>query len=360
MRVTVREVAQLLGGTVIGDEQQALTGISSLTEANPGDISFLANPKYESYLGETKATAVLVASPHKAANIIQIVVSNPDFAFARVVATFGPKAVPPPVGIHPTAVIGERVKVGANPAIGPYAVIADGVVIGDNAVIYPHVYLGHECAIGNDCTLYPQVSVRERCQVGNRVILHSGVVIGSDGFGYASVEGVHHKIPQVGIVVVEDDVEIGANSCLDRARFGKTRIGKGTKIDNLVQIAHNVETGHHCIIVAQVGVAGSTKLGNYVTLAGQAGISGHLTIGDHAIVTGKAGVSKSIPPRLVVRGSPAQEIKSAQSQEVAVRRLPATQATVKELLLRVTELERRLAALTTPGNQPGGDTGKQA
>jgi UDP-3-O-[3-hydroxymyristoyl] glucosamine N-acyltransferase len=185
------------------------------------------------------------------------------------------------------------------------------------------------------------------------VILHSGVVIGSDGFGYASVEGVHHKIPQVGIVVVEDDVEIGANSCLDRARFGRTRIGKGTKIDNLVQVAHNVETGHHCIIVAQVGVAGSTKLGNYVTLAGQAGISGHLTIGDHAIVTGKAGVSKSIPPRLVVRGSPAQEIKAAQAQEVAVRRLPATQVTVKELLLRVAELERRLANVAPVGGTTG-------
>ena len=346
MRVTVRDVAHLVGGTVIGDDQKLLTGISSLTEANPGDISFLANPKYESYLKETKATAVLVATAQENVPLIQIVVPNPDFAFARVVASFGPKAVPPPPGIHASAVIGENVRIGANPAIGPYAVVCDNVVIGDNAVIYPHVYIGHESIIGNDCTCYPHVSVRERSQLGNRVILHSGVVIGSDGFGYASVEGVHHKIPQVGIVVIEDDVEIGANSSLDRARFGKTRIGKGTKIDNLVQIAHNVETGHHCIIVAQVGVAGSTKLGNYVTLAGQAGISGHLTIGDHAIVTGKAGVSKSIPPRLVVRGSPAQEIKSAQAQEVAVRRLPATQATVKDLLARVAELERRLAAMT--------------
>jgi UDP-3-O-[3-hydroxymyristoyl] glucosamine N-acyltransferase len=348
MRVTVRDIAHLLGGTVIGDDQQTISGISSLTEANPGDISFLANPKYEAYLKETKATAVLVAAAHADAPIIQIVVPNPDFAFARVVATFGPKAVPPPPGIHPTAIIGEQVKIGANPAIGPYAVINDNVTIGDNAVIYAHVYVGHESAIGNDCTLYPQVSIRERSVLGNRVILHSGVVIGSDGFGYASVEGVHHKIPQVGIVVIEDDVEIGANSCLDRARFGRTRIGKGTKIDNLVQIAHNVETGHHCIVVAQVGVAGSTKLGNYVTLAGQAGISGHISIGDHAIVTGKAGVSKSIPARLVVRGSPAQEIKAAQAQEVAVRRLPATQATVKDLLARVAELERRLAALTPP------------
>lgn len=363
MRVTVREVAHLVGGTVIGDETQVLTGISSLTEANPGDVSFLANPKYETYLGETKAAAVLVANQHKAPNLVQIVVPNPDFAFARVVATYGPKAVPPPRGIHPTAMVGERVTLGTNIAVGPYVVIADGAAIGDNTVIYPHVYIGHETTIGTDSTIYPQVSIRERCVIGSRVILHSGVVIGSDGFGYASVEGVHHKIPQVGIVVVEDDVEIGANTCLDRARFGRTRIGKGTKIDNLVQIAHNVETGHHCIIVAQVGVAGSTKLGNYVTLAGQAGISGHLTIGDHAIVTGKAGVSKNIPPRMVVRGSPAQEIKACQAQEVAVRRLPATQGAVKELQARVAELERRLAALAPVPSSPtghGGVTGKPA
>lgn len=358
MRVTVREVAQLVGGTVIGDEHQPLSGINSLTEAKPGDISFLANPKYDTYLSETKATAVLVASAQKAPNIIQVVVSNPDFAFARVVATYGPKAVPPPVGIHPTAIIGDRVRLGANLAIGAYVVIADNAAIGDNTIIYPHVYIGHETQIGTDCMIYPQVSVRERCLIGNRVIIHSGVVIGSDGFGYASVEGVHHKIPQVGIVVIEDDVEIGANTCLDRARFGRTRIGKGTKIDNLVQIAHNVETGHHCIIVAQVGVAGSTKLGNYVILSGQAGISGHLTIGDHAIVTGKAGVSKNIPPRVVVRGSPAQEIKACQSQEVAVRRLPQTQQTVKELLLRVAELERRIAALGgAPAPASGGGEG---
>jgi UDP-3-O-[3-hydroxymyristoyl] glucosamine N-acyltransferase len=270
-----------------------------------------------------------------------------------VVASYGPKAVPPPPGIHPTAVIGERVTLGQQLTIGAYVVIADGAVIGDRTVIYPHVYIGNETVLGTDCLIYPQVSIRERCQLGHRVILHSGVVIGSDGFGYASVEGVHHKIPQVGTVVVEDDVEIGANTCLDRARFGRTRIGKGTKIDNLVQIAHNVETGHHCIIVGQAGVAGSTKLGDHVTLAGQCGISGHLQIGDHAIVTGKAGVSKNVPPRAVVRGSPAQEIKSCQMQEIAVRRLPQTQVVVKELIARIAELERRLAALSGPAG-PGG------
>jgi UDP-3-O-[3-hydroxymyristoyl] glucosamine N-acyltransferase len=345
MRVTVRDIARLVGGTVQGDENLPITGISSLTEARPGDISFLANPKYESFLGETRASAVLVSTAYPMQNLVQIVVGNPDFAFARVVATYGPKAVPPPPGVHPSVVIGERVRLGRNVAIGAYAVIADGASIGDNSVLYPHVYVGNDTHIGEDCLVYPQVVIRERCEIGDRVILHSGVVIGSDGFGYASVEGVHHKIPQVGVVVIEDDVEIGANTCLDRARFGRTRIGKGTKIDNLVQIAHNVESGHHCIFVGQCGIAGSTKIGNHVILSGQSGIGGHLTIGDHAIVTGKAGVSKNIPPHLVVRGTPAQEIKAAQVQEVAVRRLPATQAVVKDLQARVTDLERRLAAL---------------
>ncbi len=350
MRVTVRDIAGVVGGTVIGDGDQVITGISSLSEASPGDISFLANPKYAQYVAETRATAVLVtaAQPEAASrggSLAQIVVANADFAFAKVVATFGPRAVPPPPGVHATAVIGERVRLGKNVAIGAYVVIGDQAEIGDNTILYPHVYIGVEAALGSDCLIYPQVSIRERCRLGSRVIVHSGAVIGSDGFGYASVEGVHHKIPQVGTVVVEDDVEIGANTAIDRARFGKTKIGKGTKIDNLVQIAHNVETGSHCIVISQVGIAGSTRLGNHVTIAGQAGIVGHVTIGDQAIVTAMSGVSKSVPPKMVVRGIPAQEIKSAQASEIALRRLPGTQAQVKELLARVSELEKRLAEL---------------
>ena len=358
MRVSVRDIAAVVGGVVSGDAGQMISGISSLTEAKAGDISFLANPKYAPYLADTKASAVLVSSEHqlpgRTSPLAQIVVASPDHAFARVVEHFGPKAVPPPAGIHPTAIIGDAVKLGANLAIGAYVVIGDGASVGDGSVIYPHVVVGAEAVIGEHCLVYPMVTIRERCRLGNRVILHSGAVVGADGFGYAAVEGVHHKIPQVGIVVIEDDVEIGANSTIDRARFGRTRIGKGTKIDNLVQIAHNVEIGNHCIIVAQVGIAGSTKLGNSVTLAGQCGISGHLTIGDQATVTGQSGVSKSVPPGIVVRGSPAQEMRAAQSLEIAVRRLPGTQVLVKDLVQRVAELERRLAALAhgssgTPG-----------
>jgi len=345
LRVTVAHIAELLGGTVRGDGATIITGISSLTEAQPGDISFLANPKYAPFLAETRASAVLVAAPQAADQLVQIVVTNPDHAFARLVATYGPQSAKMPVGVHPMAVIGEDVYLGADVTVGPYAVIADGARIGERTVIYPHVYIGASARVGGDCLLYPHVSVRERCSLGDRVILHSGVVIGSDGFGYATVEGVHQKIPQVGIVVIEDDVEIGANTTIDRARFDKTRIGKGTKIDNLVQIAHNVETGRHCLIVSQTGIAGSTKLGNHVTLAGRSAIGGHLTIGDQAIVTALAGVSKHVPPKAVVRGYPAQEIKSAQAQEVAVRRLPQTQATVKALTAQIALLEARLAKL---------------
>ncbi|MBA2479643.1 MAG: UDP-3-O-(3-hydroxymyristoyl)glucosamine N-acyltransferase [Planctomycetes bacterium] len=347
MRVTVRDIAGVVGGSIIGDADQLVTGISSLTEAASGDISFLANPKYAPYLAETKATAVLVASAQETGRPIpvQIVVANPDFAFATVVATFGPKAVPPPTGVHPTAIVGERVRLGSGVAIGAYVVIGDDAQIGEQTVLYPHVYVGNEARIGANCLIYPQVSIRERCRLGDRVIIHPGAVVGSDGFGYATVEGVHHKIPQVGVVIVEDDVEIGANTTIDRARFGKTSIGKGTKIDNLVQIAHNVEIGRHCFLVSQAGVAGSTRLGNHVTLAGQCGLAGHLTIGDQAVVTGQSGVSKSVPPKMVVRGSPAQEFKTAQATEIAVRRLPNTQAQVKDLLARVAELEKRLALL---------------
>ena len=344
MRATVREIAALVGGQVVGDGEQLITGVGGLADAGPGDISFLANPKYVALLPETRATAVLVPSAQPGApRLVQIVVADPSQAFAAVIAAYGPRAPSVAVGIHPTAVIGDRAVVGAGASIGPYAVIAEGARVGSRSVIYPHAYVGSEASVGVDCTIYPHASVRERCRVGDRVILHSGVVIGSDGFGYATVQGVHHKIPQVGIVVVEDDVEVGANTAIDRARFGTTRIGKGTKIDNLVQIAHNVDIGAHCLIIAQVGIAGSTRLGHHVTLGGQCGVTGHVHIGDHSMVTAKSGISKDVPPKTIMRGSPAQENSLGKAQEVAVRRLPQTQATVKELTARIAALEAKLA-----------------
>lgn len=343
MEFTVADVAALVNGSVVGDDQLKLTGISSLAEATPGDISFLANEKYAPFLQETKATAVLVAKEQDVKSLVQIVVKDPDYAFAKVVEVFVPAVGLPEPGIHPTAVIGDGVQMGDNVTVGPYSVIADNAIIGDNSVIYPHVYIGNESTIGTDCVFFPHVTIRERSSIGNRVIIHSGAVVGSDGFGYATVEGVHNKIPQVGVVIIEDDVEIGANTTIDRARFGRTFIGQGTKIDNMVQVAHNVEIGAHCILVAQSGVAGSTKLGHHTTVAGQTGISGHLKIGDFVMIAARSGVTKNIPSKTAVMGFPAGDLKTQKNKEVAMRRLPGTIETVKALEKRIAALEAALA-----------------
>lgn len=358
MSASVEQLAGAVSGSVIPVAGQSesdarkriVTGVGGLGEAKIGDLSFLANPKYVGLLASTAAGVVLVREARPPLpNSVQIVVANPDFSLAQLVATFGPQPMPPPIGIHPSAVVGDRVRLGKHVRIGPYAVIGDECDIGEGSVIYSHVMVGSQVRIGADCVLYPQVSVRERCSLGNRVILHNGAVIGSDGFGFTTIEGVHRKIPQVGIVIIEDDVEIGANSTIDRARFGRTRIGAGSKIDNLVQIAHNVEIGPHAIIAAQVGIAGSTKLGHHVTLAGQAGVAGHLVVGDQATLTGRAGLTKNLPNGMVARGLPAQEYKSQIAQEIAVRKLPETIDRLRAIELRVIELERQLAAANARG-----------
>ena len=351
MQFRVKDVAEFLGGTIVGDSETLVSGIAGLPEAKAGDLSFLSNPKYAGHMATTLASAVLVAEAVPGVRPAQIVVDSPDFAFAKLVTAYGPKPMHPALGIHPTAVIGDGVVLGKEPRIGAYAVIGDKAVLGDNVVVYPHVTLGCELVLGNDCVVYAGVVIRERCRVGHRVTIQPGAVIGSDGFGYALMDGKHQKIPQVGIVVIEDDVEIGANTTIDRARFGKTRIGAGTKIDNLVQIAHNVEIGNHCLIIAQVGIAGSTHLGNYVTLAGQVGVAGHLTLGDQTMAGGQAGISKSLPANAKVRGSPAIDFKQSLGQEIAVRRLLGTQSLLKRLEQRVLELEQRLAQSDREGQR---------
>ncbi len=353
MRVTAAEIATALNGSVVGDGAVEVTGINSLNEAQPGDISFLANPKYVPALATTKASVVLVAAQMpEASKMVQIVVGSPDFAFAQVMMFYGPKPTQLKPGIHPTAVIGEGVHLGQFVAIGPHAVIGDRVTIGDGSVIHAQVAVCEDAVIGSGCVLFPQVVVREACRLGDRVILHPGVVVGSDGFGYATIDGVHYKNPQIGIVVIEDDVEIGSNTAIDRARIGKTRIGRGTKIDNLVQIAHNVEIGEHCIVVAQAGIAGSTRLGHHVMLGGQCGIIGHIQIGDFAMVTAQSGVGKTVPPKAVMRGSPAQQVDVSRAQDVAVRRLRGTQDQVARLQERLAQLEARLSAIEAQGGKP--------
>jgi len=266
-------------------------------------------------------------------------VNDPGSAIAKIAQRFVGDEVRFKPGIHPTAIIGENVRLGNDVVVRPYVVIEDGASIGSNTVIYPHVYVGHSSELGTNCLIYANVSIRERIKIGNNVIIHNGAVIGSDGFGFTTINGVHHKIPQLGTVEVEDDVEIGANVTIDRARFDKTHIGKGTKIDNLVQIAHNVWIGERCVIVGQSGIAGSSRIGNNVVLAAQAGVDGHLEIGDNAVITGRAGVTKSIPSNAKVSGFPAQNHDKQRREHIYLRKLPEYCAKIKDLEERLLKLE---------------------
>jgi UDP-3-O-[3-hydroxymyristoyl] glucosamine N-acyltransferase len=263
-------------------------------------------------------------------------------AFAKVVSLVLPDDTKRPSGLHPTAIVSPTAKLGKNVAVGAYTVIDDKAQIGEGTIIYSGCYIGSNTKIGKDCLIYPHVSIRERIEIGDRVIIHCGTVIGSDGFGFAAVKGVQEKIPQIGTVLVEDDVEIGANVTIDRARFDKTIIGRGTKIDNLVQIAHNVIIGENCIIVAQAGISGSTVLGKNVTLAGQAGLVGHINIGDGAICAAQSGVTKSVPPNTMVSGYPAKPHEVAKRVNACVQSLPELYKKIKELEDKVKELQERL------------------
>lgn len=340
MKKTLKEIAEFLGAEVIGDSNTEITGISGIKEAKHGDITFVSNPKYLHFINETKASAIISSIELKDSSKPIIKTDNPSFALTKLASFFySANKGAPKKGIHSTVILGDNVKLGKDVFIGPYVVIEDDVVVGDNCVIYPHVYIGYQTIIGNECIIYANVSIREKSTVGNRVIIHNGTVIGSDGFGYDTLDDIHHKIPQLGVVVIEDDVEIGANVTIDRARLDKTIIGKGTKIDNLVHIAHNVITGENCIIVAQVGISGSTTIGKNVTLAGQAGIAGHLKIGDKVIVGGQAGVTKSIPTGTFVSGYPAQPHKQAAKINAYVQRLPSLNKTIVALKKRIEKLE---------------------
>jgi UDP-3-O-[3-hydroxymyristoyl] glucosamine N-acyltransferase len=342
MKLTLKEISEFIGGELIGDPNIIITGISGIKEAKEGDITFLANPKYFPLTRSTKASAI-ITSPDVVNSTKPIIrTENPSLAFAKVVGLVAPNNIRHPKGIHPTAIIAKSAKIGKNVAVGPYTIIEDNVEIGNNTIIYGGCYIGHHTQIGEECLVYPNVSVRERIEIGSKVIIHSGAVIGSDGFGFATVKGVQEKIPQIGTVVIEDDVEIGANVTIDRARFDKTIIGKGTKIDNLVQIAHNVIIGKNCIIVAQTGISGSTNLGEGVILAGQAGVVGHITIGDGAIVAAQAGVTKSVPARTKVSGYPAKPHDVAKRVNACVQRLPQMYKKIKELEAKIAKLQERL------------------
>lgn len=344
MEKTLVEIAEFLDGEIIGDRSIVIKGFSGLKEAGPGDLSFLANAKYSALLNETRAAAVLVSDQEKITTKTTVIqVKNPSAAFSRVVSLFTEHSFQSSQGVHPAAVVADTAVIGKNVSIGPCAVIEDRVRIGDNTVIGAGAFVGFQSQIGCNGLIYPNVTIRERAVIGDRVIIHSGAVVGSDGFGFITNEGVHEKIPQIGIVEIQDDVEIGANTTIDRARFEKTVIGRGTKIDNLVQIAHNVRIGEHCLIVSQVGISGSTEIKDHVVLGGQVGVVGHITIGSGAMVAAQSGVTASVEPGTLVLGSPAQPHMKAKRATAAISKLPEYLKIIRQLEMKIHELEKRMA-----------------
>jgi len=342
MEKQLRELAAYVQGTVVGDDCVIISSVASIEEADAGAITFLSNPKYRAKLPTTRASAVIVAQEIEAPGLNLLKVANPYFAFAQIMRLFEQK-FHPPAGIHPTAVMGDNVYVGEGCRIGAHVTIGNHVSIGARTILHPGVVVGDHVIIGADTLIYPNVSILQETRIGDRVILHSGTVIGSDGFGFAPLNGEYAKIPQIGSVVIEDDVEIGANVTIDRAALGQTHIQKGVKIDNLVQIGHNVVIGEHSIIVAQVGISGSTKLGRHVTLAGQVGVVGHIEIGDDVIVAAQSGVPKSVPEKSVIAGSPAVDQTLWKKSQIALHKLPDALKTIRALEQRIRVLEERLS-----------------
>ena len=341
MEITLEQLAALTRGTILsGDPQLKLTGFGGLRESSAGDLSFYANERYLNDVRRTKASAVLVPDgfAETIANVALVSCANASMAFGDVVKRFTPPPREFRAGVHPAAAVEASAKFDpAKVSIGACAVIEEDVEIGDGTQIGPGCVIGAGARIGRDCVLQSRVTVGCHCLLGDRVRLHSGVVIGADGFGYEFEGGKHQKIDQIGMVQIDNDVEIGANSTVDRARFGRTWIGEGTKIDNLVQIAHNCVIGRHVIIVAQSGVAGSTRVGDYTVVAAQAGIAGHLDIAPQTTIAGRSGVTSDLREKGVYMGMPAQLMKEYQLQQVLVRKLP-------DLFERVKRLEK-------PGDQ---------
>jgi len=317
---TLQQLAEEIGAQLEGDGSATVSSVNTLEDAKPGQLSFLSNPKYEKQLATTQASGVIVGNNVKCDRLVLLRAKDPYLAHQKAVVALHGFRKHPFVGVHPAAHVDPSAE------------------IGEGTVVYPGVFLGPGVKIGNNCVVYPNVVVYDRCVIGDRVILHAGAVIGADGYGYATSGGVHHKIPQIGNVILEDDVEVGANSTIDRAALGSTFIGKGTKVDNQVALGHNVKTGPGCLIVAQAGVAGSTTLGHHVVLGGQVGVAGHLDIGDQVMAGAQTGIIGSIEANQVVLGAPSMPVSTARRVYAIFRDLP-------ELASRVRHLEKQLELL---------------
>jgi len=333
MLYTVAEIARHVGGEVAGDGALVLQRFAPADRAQAGDLTFAENDLFFARAEQSAASAILVDGPVTSHKTL-IRVASARIAFAKVLPLFFPEPKYEP-GIHPSAVVAPTAQVDATAHIGPQCTVGDGAVIGPRSVLLANVFVGSQSVLGEDVLLFPNVTLYAKSILGNRVRIHAGTVIGSDGFGYVQDGGIHRKVPQIGNVIIRDDVEIGAGVTVDRGALGATVIGKGTKIDNLVQIAHNVNIGEHCLVVAQAGIAGSTRLGNYVVLAGQVGLAGHLKLGNRVTVAAQSGVMSNIPDGEKWFGYPAQPDRVMKRQMIALQQLP-------ELLKRVTELEKKL------------------
>ncbi len=335
MILTAASVAEHLQGEVLGDGQTLLKGFAPADRAQAGDLTFAENEEFFARAEQTAASAIIVGGNFTSSTGKVIIrVSHARVAFAKALALFFPEP-PQAAGIHPTAVVARSAQVDPSAHIGPHCVVGERAQIGGGTILHAGNYVGDDCKVGLACVLFPNAVLYARTELGQRVRVHAGAVVGSDGYGYVLDGGAHRKVPQIGNVIVGDDVEIGANVTIDRGALGPTVIGKGTKIDNLVQIAHNVRIGEHCLVIAQAGLAGSSKLGHYVIVAGQAGIAGHLQIGNKVTIAAQSGVMHNIPDGQTVLGSPALPDKQTKRQLLALQRLP-------ELLRRVNALEKKL------------------
>jgi UDP-3-O-[3-hydroxymyristoyl] glucosamine N-acyltransferase len=335
---TLADLAEQLGAEVFGDGNREVCGVRPLDTAKAEHLSFLHNSKYVDEAKASEAGAILVADPEAFAGRDLLVCPEPYLALAHALEIFHP-VERPKSGVHPSAVVADDVSVGEGASVGPLTSLGVGATIGDRSVIGAGCVIGRGAVIGADCVLHPRVVIEDNCRLGDRCVVHSGTVIGSDGFGYATVAGTHHKVPQVGIVVLEDDVELGANVCVDRAALGETRIGRGTKVDNLVQLAHNVQVGEHCLLVAQVGISGSSQIGHHTVFAGQSGCSGHLKIGSGVIMSARAVAIKDVPDGVTLSGYPGRPHREWLKTQANLQRLDGLREKIKMLEERLAELE---------------------
>ncbi len=336
---TVRELAEIVGGEVRGRGDARICGVAEVADSGPDQAAFVSNPKYARDLEASKAGVVLVPNDFDPTPMPAILCDHIDQSVAKLLGAFARPVSRPEPGVHPTAVIHESARIGPDPSIGPHVVIEADASIGASCVIHAGVFIGCGVTIGDDCALWPNVVIRDGCVVGSRVLIHPNAVIGADGLGFYFEEGRHHKVPHIGVVVVEDDVEIGACACIDRAKFGQTVVGAGTKIDNLVQIAHNVQIGEHCILAALSGIAGSVRIGDHCLFGGRVGVIDNLTIGPQSRFTAGSLAIKDVAAGSTVSGYPAQDHRQEWRERVWLRRMPELAEQLKDIIARVERLE---------------------